>query len=303
MSAVIDPQGAANTKLPLWDTIGRSYSTYVNNLGDVLRICWLWLVVGAVLGGIASWVQWSWLIGTLAELKRGISPQMQPFRVSMPIGMFVLLYGTSLLWILAGVSIAVAWHRRIILGERPRFSGSNVATASVWRYLGMGLAICLIAALPAVLLFLLGLLLTGGVATLPTFKTVGFIALFVIVYVAAIAVMLRLTALLPARAVGDLGLTFGETWRRTRGNTWRLFWGLLICILPPLLVMQIATLVLLGFPSPAEAFAGGTLPVRFAIIHAMSLDWYLLVTPIGIGFLSLSYLHFFERARINVRDD
>src|SRR5580693_5215298 len=108
MSAVIDPQAAANTKLPLWDTIGRSYSTYVNNLVDVLRICWLWLVVGAVLGGIASWVQWSWLIGTLAELKRGISPQMQPFRVSMPIGMFVLLYGTSLLWILAGVSIAVA---------------------------------------------------------------------------------------------------------------------------------------------------------------------------------------------------
>jgi hypothetical protein len=38
-------------------------------------------------------------------------------------------------------------------------------------------------------------------------------------------------------------------------------------------------------------------------MHAMSIVWYLLVTPIGIGFLSLSYLHFFERARINVRDD
>jgi hypothetical protein len=302
MSTVIGPQDAANTKLPLWDTIGASYSTYFDNFGDVLRICWLWLVLGAVLGGIASWVQWSWLVGVMADLRRGISPPVQPFQGSMPITMFVLVYGTGLVWMLAGVSIAVAWHRRIILGERPRFSGSNIATASVWRYVGMGLAIFLIAILPTVLVLLLGLLLSGGGFAVPTLKAAGFFALIVIFYVAAIAVMLRPTALLPARAVGDLDLTFRETWRRTRGNTWRLFWGLAICILPPLLIMQIAILVLIGFPGP-EAFADGTLPVRFAIMHAMSIVWYLLVTPIGIGFLSLSYLHFFERARINVRND
>ncbi len=54
-----------------------------------------------------------------------------------------------LVFTFAGVSIAVAWHRRIILGEQPGFSGSNVATKSLWRYDGVGFAIGLIAFLPS----------------------------------------------------------------------------------------------------------------------------------------------------------
>ena len=44
------------------------------------------------------------------------------------------------------------------------------------------------------------------------------------VYVVAIAVLLRLSPLLPARA-SYLDRTFKDTWRQTRGNAWRLFWG------------------------------------------------------------------------------
>ena len=80
--------------------------------------------------------------------------------VSMPIDLRILIYGVGLLYMLAGVSIAVAWHRRIILGEQPRLSGSNIGAGSFWRYAGVGIAILLLAFAPMVLGFLvLGLFL------------------------------------------------------------------------------------------------------------------------------------------------
>jgi hypothetical protein len=112
-----------------------------------------------------------------------------------------------------------------------------------------------------------------------------------LLFVAAIGVFLRLSLLLPARAVGDVNLTFKETWKRTRGNTWRLFWGTVACAWLPILVAQI---VLFGFLSPGmstvEAFA-----IRMAVIGPVLTVYHLLILPISIGFLSYSYLHFFER--------
>jgi hypothetical protein len=69
-----------------------------------------------------------------------------PAQAAMPIGSLLLEHGSTLVFMLAGVSIAVAWHRRFILGEQPEFSAANVATSSVWRYVGAGLAIGLMAA-------------------------------------------------------------------------------------------------------------------------------------------------------------
>ena len=69
--------------------------------------------------------------------------------------MIFLVYGVGLIKLLAGVSIAVAWHRLILLGEQPRLSGTNLATISLWRYVGIALAIYVIATLPAVVILLL----------------------------------------------------------------------------------------------------------------------------------------------------
>jgi hypothetical protein len=129
MSADIDDQAAANAKLPLWDTICRSYSSYFRNLPDVLRISWMWLAIAAPLMGIAAWLQISWMKDFMANAKPGMPPQA--FLVSRPIETIVLGHVANLGLIFAGVSIAVAWHRQIILGELPRFSGSNVATKSL----------------------------------------------------------------------------------------------------------------------------------------------------------------------------
>lgn len=44
--------------------------------------------------------------------------------------------GCNLSLHLLAPAIAVAWHRYIILGEHPRFSGSNVGTKNFWHYVG-----------------------------------------------------------------------------------------------------------------------------------------------------------------------
>jgi GYF domain 2 len=62
--------GAA--KLPLWDTICVSYSSYFQNFPDVLRISWLWLAVVTPLVGIMNWVQFSLMADVMAGMKRGM---------------------------------------------------------------------------------------------------------------------------------------------------------------------------------------------------------------------------------------
>jgi hypothetical protein len=66
--------GAANPKLPLWDTICLSYSSYFHNFTDVLRISWLWLAVVTPLWGTAIWLQLSLTANLAAGMKRGTPP-------------------------------------------------------------------------------------------------------------------------------------------------------------------------------------------------------------------------------------
>jgi hypothetical protein len=288
MNSAVAPQSADIPKLPLWNTIGLAYSTYFHNFADVLRISWLWLVVCAPLVNIANMAQPSFATQIIVQMNSGASPPM-PAQQSMPIDMVgVLRHISGLVALLASVSIAVAWHRRIILDEHPRFSVSNVATKSFWRYVGMGLAISLTTVPALVFLILLALYAVD--------YPDGMIPVVVIpVFATSVAVILRLSLLLPARAVGDLELTFRQTWINTRGNTWRLFCGTMICMVMPLLFEDFALIFLGGFPGlrefQHEAFVHHIV-VRIVVLTLS----YLLMLPIGIGFLSLAYRYFFGRA-------
>jgi hypothetical protein len=272
-------------KLPLWNAITLSYSTYFGNLAAVLRTSWLWLIVVAVLTGLASWQQWSWMAIVLTKLKPGQPPGLPPGEMA------ALLHASQALLLFAGVSIAVAWHRLMILNERPGVSGSNVATRNLWRYIGAAVAIVVIDFLPAAIaLFLVFHPFAGG-----TFASgsVAVILLILVLYAFGLAAALRLSLLLPAQAVGNLGLTLGETWRRSRGNTWRLFWGLMATTTPPLLIAQFIFVAVIGVPGTAS-FMSDDFVARMTVVSTLTAMYYLLVLPIGIGFLSHAYRHFFQ---------
>jgi hypothetical protein len=190
----------------------------------------------------------------------------------------------------------VAWHRLMILDEHPGFSGSNVATRNLWRYVGIAIVIFLITFLPVVFVMFLAVYFVfppqaaGG--PLPS----GFLPAILLVfacYGVALAVALRLSLAMPARAVGDVSLSIKQTWHRTQGNTWRLFWGVVLTTFPPLLFAQIVFMSVAGVPNPAN-FAGEDFVSRMIAVGVVFSVYYLLIVPIGIGFLSHAYRHFFQ---------
>jgi hypothetical protein len=293
VSVAAHPRGRPYPKLPLWHTIRLSYSSYFDHFTDALRASWLWLVVVTPPTGVASWQQWAMMRTLVADSKRGMPPPMPlpPFDATL------LGNLDTLLLLFASASIAVAWHRLVILEEPPGFSGGNVATGILWRYIGVGLAMILAVMLP-VALILAPLIyfvypFKAGAAAPPT----GFfflIPLGVLVYAVGAAMMFRLCLLLPARAAGDLDLTFKQTWHRTRGNIWRMFWGVTACTIAPLALLQLASLVTMGIPTTAK-LADEDFVAQMTTNSMVFAVCCLLMLPIGIGFLSHAYRHFFRR--------
>jgi len=292
-------------KLPVWDVVGLAYSNYFRNFVDVLRASWLWVMLTAVLVGIMSWQQWS-LMGAVIANSINHGPFPPAFDLSSFGTLSFIIVGANLVLILATVSIAVAWHRRVILGEQPAFGGLNFASRSFWRYIGIGLAIGGLAFLPMFSVLVPVFIILANAAKGYKGVLAGVVFLLAIAaYVAAIAIVLRLSMLLPARAAG-VDLSFAQSWSRTRGNCWRIFWGGAICTLAPMMVAEIALLPF-GFPDPKTMIAAGpnAIPAFFAsgdfalgmtAISTVFTAYYLLTLPIGIGFLSYSYRHFFREA-------
>jgi hypothetical protein len=280
MSHTEGPSDLAYPRLPFWRTVGLSYSSYFRHFIDALRASWLWLAVFGALPVLASWQQWSGISEVMANLAVDELPPMPISTASL------VFYGVEyILLSLAGVSIAVAWHRLMILNEQPGFSGRNVATRNLWRYVVTAVALLMILFLP-----LAAMMPPASYFLRPTsgppsqefsmFRLLG----FAVVYVLAIPVMLRLALLLPAQAIGDTGLTVKQTWNRTYGNTWRLFWGIVITSVPLGLVLQTVLLFLIRPSLGSEALG-------WDVIATMT---NLLLLPIWIGFLSHAYRHFFQ---------
>jgi hypothetical protein len=293
MSVDVDPSSPTFPKLPLGDTIILSYSTYFQYFIDALRASWLWLAMVAAITGVASWRQWSWMGSVIAEAKPGIPPQALN-HMPQPLALAALAGLDDILLTLAGISIAVAWHRLLILGEHPGFSGSNIATRDLWRYIGVGLTIGLIVMLPIVVIvfpvFYFVFSFQSAAPGSPPAGLLLLIPLVFVLYILATAVMLRLILLLPARAAGDLDLTFRQTWNRTRGNTWRLFWGMVATTVPPIILADIAFMVI-GAGNVLTS-AGGDFARRMTATSTIFIVYYLLMLPMGIGFLSHAYRHF-----------
>src|SRR5215831_7646253 len=123
-------------KLPLGEVISLSYAWFFQKFPDVLRISWLWLVICAALVGVSSWMQWTWMMDVLGA-DTGVTIPQARIESSRPLELVILGNIVGLLPLLASVSIAVAWHRRIILDEQPGLSGNNIVTRELWRYIGV----------------------------------------------------------------------------------------------------------------------------------------------------------------------
>jgi hypothetical protein len=273
------------TKLPLDNAIRVSYAWFFRQFPDLLRMSWPWLLVCAVLKGLSSWINFMW------PDEAFIPPP------SRPPALVITTTCMNLLPLIAAASIAVAWHRRIMLDEQPGLSCSNLATPELWRTIMAAIELLVVAfAVPYAIILSIAYL-SGSNLNIHSDSIVLVFVLFLAILVAGIIVALRFALLLPARAVGHNELSFAQAWRRTRGNSSRLFWGFAYCTLPPVILLGIVKFLLIkAIWSPKSPLSALDVPHEpgLLVISSAAYAGYMLTVPLGAGFLSQAYRHFVE---------
>jgi hypothetical protein len=122
---------SAPPKLPVWQTVCASYAIVTRNLGQLVRICWVWVLIMVPVYMALDWLAETWLGNSGAQVVhrwlRGIAAAL-PSPVDTP---FL-------------ASIAVAWHQLILRGERVAQAAYVRLDGVVWRYALYALAFLLL---------------------------------------------------------------------------------------------------------------------------------------------------------------
>jgi len=287
MTAISVP---APPKLPVWQTVHASYEIVGRNLRQLVRISWVWVLIMVPVYMALDW---------LAETWPGVSGAQAAHRWLREVGATLPSpVDTPFL-----ASIAVAWHRLILRGERVTQAAYVRLDGVVWRYVLYSLAFLLLERgtllISAFLAEYLGAdLIELLAAPIAVGATMG----------VGLLVLPRLSLVMPALALGER-LSLRHTWRITRGNTPRLAMATALCMLPAVaLATLVPSLMLvsrapwwLGFSWPQiVALMWAWMPVwDLAIQLSQSLTYavfvaiaYPVLTIFGVTLLSLTYQFF-----------
>jgi hypothetical protein len=268
---------ALPAKLPLWRTIGQSYAIWFKNLPELVRIAWIWILVMAPIVGLFMWWQAPAMIELMQNARTGkLDPNPGMTTLMQAINSIILLPMLS--------SIAVAWHRLLLRDEH--VSGPYLRFDSV--VIGYAVLFFLIALLFSVPQYLSQIYAALTQPPSATEISPGALAVTLVGSILTLIAMFfacRLFVVLPAKAL-ERDMSFGTAWAATRKNSWRLFWGYMLSLLP-LAVIGGGIGYWIAIAQPSRGVAA-------SIWTILTLLW-ALFGMVGVGFLSLSYRHFFER--------
>ncbi|MFM9939064.1 MAG: hypothetical protein ACKVP7_06175 [Hyphomicrobiaceae bacterium] len=272
------PPSTTTGKLPFWATIAQAYALPFEHIAAVLRITWAW----ALLLALGTGLLYRLLDDTqIAAMQKG--DDLGPAGLSLV---------SLLLGLIVGSSVAVGWHRLVLLDERPTGRTYLRLDNTVWGYIavaGLLLVIMLPFLIAAFLMAQVGSEFTPKPGQPPPEISGRYALLFLALILGMVAAFLlttRLALVLPARAIDDHTLSLGDSWRLTRGSFWRLFGGTLICYLPTLVLAAIFAGLLGNEGSGSSAY----------IASVMVSSMIGLVTSVfSLGYLALAYRHLVGR--------
>lgn len=226
-----------------------------NNLNDVLRLS-APLIIASVLIQLVST-----LFGgvSIMEIDPDVVVEEQDF------GGLGWIVGLSIAQLVITFWVLVAWHRYVLLEERPDSFWLPVPADRVFAYIGTFLLIALVGIGIGLVFFaaiaMLGQMFGGGGLGL---IVVGLIAvLFMWLY----AVLIRISVALPAAAIGEpIGVV--GAWRATDGQTTLCakiaFLGVILSVVATLPMLLLG----LVLPGPLFAIASGIFNVLISIVAA-----------------------------------
>lgn len=275
-------------KLPVGITMQRSLTSLFSDIPGLLKLSWPWLLL---VGGLTYVTTLYFFSGVTIPVPGSTTPP------SVPLATQALSLATQFLTVLAGAAMAVGWHRKVLLAESPG-AGSFLPGWPALRYVGSLTLMILLFTVP--IWVFVGIMsavfmpsATGGnLVPLPPVAGLFVLAMIPIVF-CILAAMLRLSLVLPARAIGDNALRFRDAWAATRGNTLRLVFGMFLTFVVPLIVVQMLVMPFFMSSFDKGARTPAAIGQAFALPSAIMTALTLLISMMGISFLSYSYRHFF----------
>lgn len=260
-------------QLKVLATVNHILQSTINNIGFAFHVSWPWMLALLPFNvGINLYIANEVLLGTVVT---------DPAIILLSLLLVVLST-------VAFASIAVSWHRYILLDEIPQGWARLRLDGIVFRYIGISLLITL--------LFVVGGGLIGGVlgfviaivgqvvanTTMFSFLAIVLVTLFVW----ALPTVFRIMITLPATALGRRDYSFSKAWNDSRGNFWQLLGVILLIVICFALVGLVAGLA--GFLLNRLGFAG----MSISLAMQLAINWF--STIVGITMLTSLYGIFHE---------
>jgi hypothetical protein len=267
------------SKLPVSSAMGHAISSTTNNMSFAFHISWPWMIMLLPLSVATN----------LYVVLNGLSPDRGGEPDVAALGKFFMISAPlAIASVIAYASIAVNWHRYILLDEVPDGWQRLRVDGLMWRYIGNFILILLL-----IMACAIGVGLVLGIAGYimnsllgETMTAVLLVPGILALYMYAIISGYRLSVILPAVALGRTDFRMADVWKATAGNNWRLF-GLLI------LFMLCMLLVGLGMLAATFIFGLlGTLGLSLAIAIQVMVNW--VATILGVTLLTSLYGFFVE---------
>jgi hypothetical protein len=269
---------AKPAKLPLFRTVGQAYALWARNFSDIVRICWLWMLLMVPILALWDW----WQTAQAAEMVQGIRAG-QPYVDPHPVLTWGSLIVSKLIMLPAVASVAVAWHRLLLRDEHPATGFYLRLDRIVVGYAILAFLIGLIITVPSTAGILIPQIKSGTTASVVQF-------LVNVAAIAAIFIAPRLSLVLPGIALGRDDATLATAWRVSKRNTWRMVWAYFFCLLPWIAIG--------GGMSSWLVLSSDNRAVVTLVSIAVGLLW-IPAGMISVGMLSLAYRHFFEQSAVS----
>jgi len=228
-------------KLPVFRTALMAWDSVFRNLGLMARLYWPWMAIVVVT--LLAW-------GMGVAVNSGFA---EPSPVLVGGAGWVPLIVLLVAFVIAVPAVFVGWHRGIQTGERP--ARPILIDSAVWAYIGYSVLIGITLVLTVVLFGSVAAAVVGistglgdGPMSLERFAALApFLPLAIVPYYLLLS---RFSLVLPAVAVGQ-PMSLSDSFRKTRGNTWRLTLGAGLVYLPVVLLsglLEILNVALPGSP-------------------------------------------------------
>ena len=215
-------------KLPVIAALGHAFRSTTDNIGFAFHISWPWMLLLLPLNVVVN------LYLVINGLEDPKNFTVQSFLIFTPL---------VIASIIAYCSIAVNWHRYVLLDEIAEGWQRLRMDGLMWRYIGNAFLIGLIlmaGVFVAVLIFVLvglGVNAAIGEASLIVIVPCVF-ALYAYAFVSAY----RLAVKLPSVALGRNDFSMRDAWRATDGNFWQIL-GLVLLFFLCLFLVGLAMLL------------------------------------------------------------